>query len=98
MPSDKTIGGGDDAFNTFFKANSASFTGGRNENRQADWLFDEDVTALYGIRKSFLFRLVESGALKSILLKGRGQMRGIRLFRAEDIQALIDKADNNQQS
>jgi hypothetical protein len=57
-----------------------------------------DVTALYGIRKSFLFRLVESGALKSILLKGRGQMRGIRLFRAEDIQALIDKADNNQQS
>jgi hypothetical protein len=57
-----------------------------------------DVTALYGIRKSFLFRLVESGALKSILLKGRGQMRGIRLFRAEDIQALIDKAGNNQQS
>jgi hypothetical protein len=57
-----------------------------------------DVTALYGIRKSFLFRLVESGALKSILLKGRGQMRGIRLFRAEDIQALIDKAGNNHQS
>jgi len=57
-----------------------------------------DVTALYGIRKSFLFRLVESGALKSILLKGRGQMRGIRLFRAEDIQALIDRAGNNQQS
>ena len=57
-----------------------------------------DVTALYGIRKSFLFRLVESGALKSILLKGRGHMRGIRLFRAEDIQALIDKAGNNQQS
>jgi hypothetical protein len=57
-----------------------------------------DVTALYGIRKSFLFRLVESGALKSILLKGRGQMRGIRLFRAEDIQALIDKAGSNQQS
>jgi hypothetical protein len=57
-----------------------------------------DVTALYGIRKSFLFRLVESGALKSILLKGRGQMRGIRLFRAEDIQALIDKAGNNQHS
>jgi len=56
-----------------------------------------DVTALYGIRKSFLFRLVESGALKSILLKGRGQMRGIRLFRAEDIQALIDKAGSNQQ-
>ena len=57
-----------------------------------------DVTALYGIRKSFLFRLVESGALKSTLLKGRGQMRGIRLFRAEDIQALIDKADKNQPS
>lgn len=57
-----------------------------------------DVTTLYGIRKSFLFRLVESGALKSTLLKGRGQMRGIRLFRAEDIQALIDKAGNNQQS
>ena len=38
-----------DAFNAFFRGNPASFTGGRNENRQADWLFEEDVTAVYGL-------------------------------------------------
>ena len=70
----------------------------KNQGLKPIYIRASDITALYGIRKSFLFRLVESGALKSILLKGRGQMRGIRLFRAEDIQALIDKAGNNQQS
>jgi len=70
----------------------------KNQGLKPIYIRASDITALYGIRKSFLFRLVESGALKSILLKGRGQMRGIRLFRAEDIQALIDKAGSNQQS
>jgi TonB-dependent receptor len=53
-----------DAFNTFFKANSASFTGGRNENRQADWLFDEDVTALYGLVR-------HAGPRHTVILGGR---------------------------
>ena len=53
-----------DAFNAFFKANAASFTGGRNENRQADWVFDEDVTALYGLVR-------HAGSRHTLILGGR---------------------------
>jgi len=53
-----------EAFNAFFNANRASFTGGRNENRQADWRFQEDVTALYGLVR-------HAGSRHTVILGGR---------------------------
>lgn len=53
-----------DAFTAFFNSNRASFTGGRNENRQADWLFEEDVTALYGLVR-------HAGSRHTLILGGR---------------------------
>lgn len=53
-----------EAFNAFFNANSTSFTGGRNENRQGDWRFDEDVTALYGLVR-------HAGSRHTVILGGR---------------------------
>ncbi|MFY7977984.1 MAG: TonB-dependent receptor [Brevundimonas sp.] len=51
-------------FNQIFNATSASFTGGRNENRQADWRFDEDVTAVYGLVR-------HAGSRHTLILGGR---------------------------
>ena len=64
MPSDKTIGGGDDAFNTFFEQNRASFTGGRNEAVTSDWVFEEQVGALYALAR-------HAGERHSVIFGGR---------------------------
>lgn len=40
-----------DAFNTFFNQNRASFTGGRDEAVTSDWVFEEQVGALYALAR-----------------------------------------------
>lgn len=53
-----------DAFNDFFNRNAASFTGGRNDSRQSDWIFEEDVAAFYALGR-------HAGARHSIIFGGR---------------------------
>lgn len=48
-----------------------------------------DVTRTYGLKRGFLYHMVKSGRLKSTVLKGRCGMKGIVLFRPEDIETLI---------
>ena len=48
-----------------------------------------DVTRTYGLKRGFLYHMVKAGLLKSTTLKGRCGMKGIVLFRPEDIENLI---------
>ena len=49
----------------------------------------KDVSAIYGLKRGFLYNMVKAGHLKSTTLKGRCGMKGIVLFRPEDIENLI---------
>ncbi|MBC7167679.1 TonB-dependent receptor [Phenylobacterium sp.] len=53
-----------DAFNTFFEQNRASFTGGRNEAVTSDWVFEEQVGALYALAR-------HAGERHSVIFGGR---------------------------
>lgn len=48
-----------------------------------------DIQGLYGLKRSFVYQLIKDGRLKSISLKGRAGIRGIRLFRPEDVEKTI---------
>ena len=49
----------------------------------------KDVSAIYGLKRGFLYNMVKAGRLKSTSLKGRCGMKGIVLFRPEDIEKMI---------
>lgn len=53
-----------DAFNSFFEQNRASFVGGRNEALASDWVFTEEVSAVYGL-------LRHAGERHTVILGGR---------------------------
>jgi hypothetical protein len=48
-----------------------------------------DVTRLYGLKRGFLYHMVKAGRLNSTTIRGRCGMKGIVLFRPEDIENLI---------
>ena len=50
-----------------------------------------DIQHRYGLRRSFVYQLIREGRLKSFSLRGRGKVRGIRLFRPEDIEKAIQE-------
>jgi hypothetical protein len=56
-----------------------------------------DIQGRYGLKRSFVYQLIREGRLKSFSLKGRGKVRGIRLFRPEDIEkAISDLSEGGQ--
>jgi predicted DNA-binding transcriptional regulator AlpA len=57
--------------------------------KQAVFIRVSDVTRTYGLKRGFLYHMVKAGLLKSTTLKGRCGMKGIVLFRPEDIENLI---------
>ncbi|NDF98863.1 MAG: DNA-binding protein [Chitinophagia bacterium] len=48
-----------------------------------------DVTRIYGLKRGFLYNMVKAGRLKSTTLRSRCGIKGIVLFRPEDIEGLI---------
>jgi len=56
-----------------------------------------DIQARYGLRRSFVYQLIKDGRLKSFSLRGRGKVRGIRLFRPEDIEKAIGELSEGGQ-
>jgi len=57
-----------------------------------------DIQGRYGLRRSFVYQLIKDGRLKSISLRGRGKVRGIRLFRPEDIEKAIQELSGESKS
>jgi hypothetical protein len=50
-----------------------------------------EIYPRYGLKRSFIYKLIKDGRLKSICMKARGKTRGIRLFRPEDIEKAIQE-------
>ena len=49
----------------------------------------QEARQLFGLSRSHLYRLADEGRIKSVVLRGRGKLRGRRLFVVESIRALL---------
>lgn len=72
------------------ETNESSKSNGVPENKLTPrFIRTSDIQGLYGLKRSFVYQLIKDGRLKSISLKGRAGIRGIRLFRPEDVEKTI---------
>lgn len=55
----------------------------------------QDVQRIFGIRRSYLYTLLAEGAIKSVVLRRPGNIRGCRLFVMESIRQHLHSLMNN---
>ena len=74
------------------ETNESSKSNGVPENKLTPrFIRTSDIQGLYGLKRSFVYQLIKDGRLKSISLKGRAGIRGVRLYRPEDVEnAILD--------
>ena len=72
------------------ETNDSAKSNGLSQNTTSPrFIRTSDIQGLYGLKRSFVYQLIKDGRLKSISLKGRAGIRGIRLFRPEDVEKAI---------
>lgn len=57
---------------------------------KVEWLRIAEATRTRGIGRSSLYEMITSGAIKSAVVKKRGNIRGIRLISADSLDAFIE--------
>jgi hypothetical protein len=55
-----------------------------------EWLRLPDAIRVSGIGRSTLYQLLGDGSIKSVVLRKRGNQRGIRLISADSLRAYIE--------
>jgi hypothetical protein len=55
-----------------------------------EWLRIPDAIRMSGVGRSTLYNLLNSGHIKSVVLRRRGCQRGIRLIGADSLRAYIE--------
>ena len=63
-----------------------------------EWLRFPDATRLYGIGRSSLYELINDGRIKSVVLRRKGNIRGIRLLSVASLDALLTSLIDGGQS
>jgi len=58
-------------------------------NVQAEFLRLPDVERLFGLKRSFVYKLERDGLLKAVTLRPRGSKHGIKLISTDSIRKLI---------
>ena len=61
-----------------------------------EWLRIPDATRLFGIGRSSLYELITAGKVRSVCLKQRNALRGIRLINYDSLKAFIEEAVQSQ--
>lgn len=56
-----------------------------------EWLRPSDVTRYFGLKRSYLYELIASHAVRSVCLRKKGRSTGIRLISAESLRAWIEQ-------
>jgi hypothetical protein len=56
-----------------------------------EWADAKNITLLFGIGKSTLYRLEAEGKIRSSSLRERGKLRGKKLFSCDSVAAYIEK-------
>ncbi len=59
-------------------------------DRRPEWLRIPDAVRLFGIGRSSLYELINDRKIKSVSLRQRGSIRGIRLISADSLANYIE--------
>lgn len=60
-----------------------------NRSAEPEFLRPADVYSRYRIKRGMLYRLIESGKVRSVCLRERGKVRGARLVVHDSLRAYI---------
>ncbi len=60
------------------------------QQNRPEWVRLHDATALFGLRRSSLYLLIREGAIKSVCVRRRGNVRGIRLISYDSLAGYIE--------
>ncbi len=61
-----------------------------NTSDRPDWLRLPEATRRYGVSRSSWYELIANGRVKTVVLKKKGNIRGIRLLSRVSIDALME--------
>jgi hypothetical protein len=62
---------------------------------QPRWLRVPDACRVSGIGRSLLYQHLKAGSIRSVALRERNKVRGIRLVNAESLNAFIEGFEHN---
>lgn len=54
-----------------------------------EFMGHEDVTRVFGLKRTQLYQLKDKGVIKSVALRAKGALKGRRLFHVESIRAFL---------
>ena len=57
-----------------------------------EWGDVRDAQRIFGFRETHLYYLMKAGAIKTVLIRGRGRTRGKRLINFDSIQTDVGRA------
>lgn len=60
-------------------------------NTRPEWADAKNITRIFGLGKSTLYRLEAEGKIRSSSLRERGKLRGKKLFSCDSVAAYIEK-------
>jgi hypothetical protein len=69
--------------------NNLKSTIGHAAKYQPEFINHHQATALFGLSRSHLYQLVQSGKIKSVSLRERNKIKGKRLFVADSIRDFL---------
>ena len=55
----------------------------------AEFVDIDGLRAMYGIKRSLAYQLLNEGAIKGVSLRRRGRVRGKRLFQVESVREFL---------
>jgi hypothetical protein len=62
---------------------------GQAAQYQPEFINHHQATAIFGLSRSYLYQLVQSGKIKSVSLRERNKIKGKRLFIADSIREFL---------
>jgi hypothetical protein len=62
---------------------------GQAAQYQPEFINHHQATAMFGLSRSHLYQLVQSGKIKSVSLRERNKIKGKRLFIADSIREFL---------
>lgn len=76
------------------KLSAENWGEGAGPSPKQEWLRLPDASRVSGIGRSSLYILIKQGRVKSVCLRKRNSIRGIRLVNADSLNAFIESFAN----
>jgi hypothetical protein len=62
-----------------------------NVNNQPEWARIPEVTKLFGIKRTMLFRFLAEGSIRSVSLRRRGCTKGVRIIDCDSVREFLEQ-------